>query len=195
MYIYKFNQHHNIYSVQSWSVILQYTKMEISTTPGGTGANICTLLEKPVGFKCLASLLGVGWQPPGEKSRCSARPQTWQEAAWKPDLVHGQWMVFCKWHMMPLPKLYPMSFLIIELSILILTSYQFQDICYQNHNSRCFHFQGSYHVIPHNKYFSMSGSFGGDVHLTERRILTMICRVIGRRWHQMLKTKRNSGNG
>ena len=113
----------------------------------------------------------------------------------KANLVHGQWMVFCKWHMMPLPKLYPMSFLIIELSILILICYQFQDVCYQNHNSRCFHFQGSYHVIPHNKYLSMSGSFGGDVHLTERRILTMICRVIGRRWHQMLKTKRNSGNG
>ena len=33
--------------------------MEISTT-SGSGRTACTLLDKPVGFRCLASLLGVG---------------------------------------------------------------------------------------------------------------------------------------
>ena len=35
-------------------------KMEISTTAGSGGATSCTLLDRPVGFRCLASLLGVG---------------------------------------------------------------------------------------------------------------------------------------
>ena len=40
--------------------LLVFTKMEISTTSGSGGGTSCTLLEKPVGFRCLASLLGVG---------------------------------------------------------------------------------------------------------------------------------------
>lgn len=35
------------------------TEMELSTT-SGTGGNSCTLLDRSVGFKCLASLMGVG---------------------------------------------------------------------------------------------------------------------------------------
>lgn len=35
------------------------TKIEISTT-SGHGGTACTLLDKPLGFKCLAALLGVG---------------------------------------------------------------------------------------------------------------------------------------
>lgn len=35
------------------------TKMEISTT-SGSGGTSCTLLDKAVGFRCLASLLAVG---------------------------------------------------------------------------------------------------------------------------------------
>ena len=61
--------------------------MEISTT-SGSGRTACTLLDKPVGFRCLASLLGVGGArlekkaggaPDlrfGRKKHCS-KPGTW----------------------------------------------------------------------------------------------------------------------
>ena len=61
--------------------------MEISTT-SGSGRTACTLLDKSVGFKCLASLLGVGGSrleknaggaPDlryGKKKHCS-KPGTW----------------------------------------------------------------------------------------------------------------------
>ena len=52
--------------------------MELSSTSGGPGANICTLLDKPVGFKCLASLLGVG----GNRLE--------RKAGAVPDLRHGK---------------------------------------------------------------------------------------------------------
>lgn len=57
---------------------LSLTEMEISTTPGAGGSTNCTLLEKPVGFRCLASLLGVG----------SARLERKASAA--PDLRYGK---------------------------------------------------------------------------------------------------------
>lgn len=53
------------------------TKMEISTTTG-SGGTTCTLLDKPVGFRCLASLLGVG----------SSRLEKKASAA--PDLRYGK---------------------------------------------------------------------------------------------------------
>lgn len=34
--------------------------MELSLTPGNSGRRTCSLLDKEVGFQCLASLLGVG---------------------------------------------------------------------------------------------------------------------------------------
>ena len=34
--------------------------MELSISAGTGGGNVCTLLDKPVGTKCLAALLGVG---------------------------------------------------------------------------------------------------------------------------------------
>ena len=51
--------------------------MEISTS-SGTSTTSCTLLDQPVGFKCLASLLGVGGARLGKK------------AAGNPDLRFGK---------------------------------------------------------------------------------------------------------
>ena len=65
--------------IKSYPKILsafEITKMEISTSGGGCGTT-CTLLDRPVGFKCLASLLGVG----------GARLDRRAGAA--PDLRHG----------------------------------------------------------------------------------------------------------
>ena len=43
------------------------TEMEISTSSGSSTTS-CTLLDQPVGFKCLASLLGVGGTRLGKKA-------------------------------------------------------------------------------------------------------------------------------
>ena len=51
--------------------------MEISTSSGNRSTS-CTLLDQPVGFKCLASLLGVGGSRLGKK------------ASGNPDLRYGQ---------------------------------------------------------------------------------------------------------
>lgn len=155
--------------------------MEISTTSGVGGAT-CTLLDQPIGFICLATLLGVGRARLGKKSsgapdlRQGRRPHRSRPGTWTVD-----------------------GFLQVAYDAIAET---LPDECLGPKENQTHVFNGRWKVPTQSIVFAnpkpkgtKSGLSDAEGLRTERKTSMMTFLVIGRSYSQPLRTKKNCVSG